>query len=216
MKDVVLIKHAKIEEDLKKQDLNLLTFNDYVTMGKELVHRMDVYQARIAFYACRVCQIRHGGRSDKYYTVSDYAHALGLNRKSVQQWTLTYRNVIQKLNIPLDQITKEVWRTANRVNDNLTWKNRQDNMDNGTNRKSMKYKKETPVEVIGKMFQEESGQEPSFVSEIRVWTCSIRNMKNTITKRDLALAHPGNLIELMGMLDFISDHINDFLSKKKK
>jgi hypothetical protein len=212
----ILVQHKDIELDLNKQDKNLLKFEDYVEMGKELVKRTDIYQARIAFYACRVCQIRHGGRSDKYYTISDYAEAIGVNRKTVQQWTLAYRNVIQKLDIPLDKITKEVWRSANRVNDNLTWKSRLDNQENGTERKAMKYKKETPRHEIQKMMNDESGDEPSFISELRVWTCSIRNIKNTVTKRDLNLAHRGNLMELMTMLDIISDHLNDFLSKGKQ
>ncbi len=214
--EVSLVFHKEIEADLKKQDLSLLTYADYVSMGKEIVKRVDVYQARLAFYACRVCQIRHGGHSDGYYTITDYANDLGINKKSLQQWTLTYRNVIQKLEIPLDKITKDVWRTANRVNDNLTWKNRLENKEDGTPRKRLGHKPNMPKEKIQKMYDEEEGEEPSFISELRVWTCSIRNIKNTITKRDLNLAHEGNLLELMNMMDEISDKINAFLTKKKK
>lgn len=215
----VLVSHNDpkyIEKDLSALGTKLLSYDAYVEMGKELLKRVEVYQARIAFYACRICQIRHGGVSGKYYTLTDYAKDIGVNPKSLQQWTLTYRNVIEKLDIEVENITKEVWRTANRVNDNLTWRNRLDNKEKNTPRKNMKYKSRIPAETIRKMYEEESNDEPSFTSEVRSWSQTFRTIKSNIVKRDLSLAHEGNLIEIVGMLDFISDHINDYLTAKKK
>lgn len=207
---------VSIEQDLKSLGKDLLKYEDYVEMGKELVKRTEAYQARIAFYACRVCQIRHGGRSDKFYTLTDYAKDIGVPHKSLQQWTLTYRNVIERLDIPVDNITKEVWKIANRVNDNLSWRNRRDNHDNKTPRTALKYKREIPVSEVHRMYKEESGGDGSFESELRGWGQYVRLIKNKIFKRDLTLGHPGNLLELMNMMDDISDHINNFLTKLKK
>lgn len=193
-----------------------LTYADYVEMGRSLLRGIEVFQARIAFYACRVCQIRHGGHSNGYYTLTDYARDLGVPKNSLQGWTLTYRNVIMKLEIPLERVTKEVWRTANRVNDNISWKNRSDNRDNGTHRRALKYKPNLPAAEVRQMFVEESGDTPSVRTEVRSWMAYTRQMKNNLMKRDLNLVNDGDLFELMTTMLIMTKKIDDNLQERKK
>ena len=192
-----------------------LKYEDYVKLGKHIAKTVEVYQARLAYYACKVCQIRHGGKSNGFYTLTDYANDIGINRKTLQQWTLAYRNVLEKLDIPLEEVNKNVWKAANRVNDNLTWRNTIDNKNKGTHRAKLQYKKDTSKEDIQRMYRQELNTEPSFETELRSWCQTMRMIKNKIEKRDLHLAHEGNLIELMNNIDHVSDVINDFLTKKK-
>lgn len=204
-----------IEKDLREIDKENVSYDDYVSMGKELIKRVEVYQARIAFYACKVCQIRHGGRSAKFYTLTDYAKDIGVNPRTLHEWSLIYRNVILKLDIDVDSITKDVWKVASRVNDNIEWKIRRENKEDGTPHKKSKYKSQIDKNTVQRMYDDEK-DEPSFISEIRLWTCNARNMKNTIVKRELKLAHRGDLLNLMETLDFVSDHINDFLTNNRE
>lgn len=201
----------------KNIKLDTLEFKDYVSMGRDLLNKVECYQARIAFYALQVCTIRHGGISNGHYTLKDYAKALNMNAKTLQGWTLAYRNVVEKLGIPLESIDKKVWKAVNRTNDNINWANRSDNRDNGTVKKQ-KYKTQIPDEKVKAFFQKEyeSVDEPSFVSELRGWMHSCRQMKNNLSKRDLSLAHEGDLIELSRMLSDSNVIINKFLMAKKK
>lgn len=205
-------------KDHKNIELAELNFSQYVSMGRELLNKVECYQARIAFYALKVCTIRHGGKSDNYYTLKDYARSLNISPKTLQGWTLAYRNVVAKLGIPLSDIDKKVWKAVNRTNDNITWANRRDNKEKGTNRKAQKYKADIPAEKVKKAFQVEyeAVDEPSFVSEVRGWLHNTRAMKNNLAKRDLNLAHEGDLIELSRMLSDANVILNKFLLTKKK
>jgi len=215
--------HDDIVTDLflKEQkgiDFTSLEFTDYVQMGRELMNKVECYQARIAFYALKICTIRHGGRSDKFYTLKDYARALNMNSKTLQGWTLAYRNVVAKIDIPLEKIDAKTWKAVNRTNDNMSWANRRDNIENGTPRRAQKYKHQMDNEKVKKAFKEEleNVDEPSFVSELRSWMHSCRAMKNNLLKRDLSLAHEGDLLELQRMLIDSSNTISNYLKGKKK
>jgi len=193
-----------------------ISYEDYVKMGKEILKSIDCYQARVAFYACQVCVIRHGGKSDKYYTLTDYSASIGMSHNTLSNWTLIYRNVIERLGIPLEEITKRVWTTASRTNERITDKNRRVNVDKETKRKNIKYNKEVSLEGLRQFYKEESNDTPSFHSEFRHWNSTVMNIKNNIPKRDLNLIHEGDVLELMRNLDIASDIINDFLTVKKK
>lgn len=197
--------------------LDTLEFKDYVSMGRDLLNKVECYQARIAFYALQVCTIRHGGHSDGFYTLKDYAKALNMNPKTLSGWTLAYRNVIEKLGMPLESIDKKVWKAVNRTNDNIAWAHRSDNRDGGK-KKMARYKAQIPDEKVKAFFQKEyeAVDEPSFASELRGWMHSCRQMKNNLAKRDLSLAHEGDLIELSRMLSDSNVIINKFLMTKKK
>ena len=192
-----------------------VSYQDYVEAGKKIVKGIACYQAVLAFYACQVCAIRHGGKSDAYYTITDYARDIGITPKTLQSWTLVYRNVIEKIGLMPEEVTKEQWKIASRVNDNMSYENRSQNRDNGTNRQRMSYKKQYPPTFVKELFDKES-EGPTFKTELRSWVHSTRLVKNVIQKRDLSLAEANDLKELMEMCDTISDHINDYLSAQRK
>src|SRR5690606_28292286 len=90
----------------------------YVELGKELVNKIEAYQAKIAEYACLVCDIRHGGISTNYYTIKDYANDIGIPYKTLQNWIRVYRNVVKRIDNKIE--TNKDWERARKTNDILT------------------------------------------------------------------------------------------------
>lgn len=86
-----------------------------VEQAKDLLKVVECYQATIAYFAVKVCEIRHGGRSNEIYTIKRFASDIGKSHKTVQEWSRVYRGVIAKLNMDVKDITKEDWKAANRV-----------------------------------------------------------------------------------------------------
>jgi hypothetical protein len=193
-----------------------ISYDQYVSMGRELLKKVDCYQARIAFYALKVCTIKHGGISKNVYTCKDYAISLGIPVHTLSEWTLIYRNVINRLDISLEAITNEIWRNARRTNDRLGWDTAESRKTGGLS-KNKKFKEVAPIQELRRFYKEESGQhEASFQTEFRGFTTALMNMKTKIAKRDLNLIHEGDLLQLMRLLDQVSDALNDFLTAKKK
>jgi len=194
---------------------DIVSYDEYVKMGKELLKKVDCYQARIAFYALKVCTIKHGGISKGVYTCKDYALSLGIPVHTLSEWTLIYRNVILRLDIKLEEIDNHTWKNARRTNDRLGWDNNL--VKKGGNLiRNKKYKNSVPIEDLRRFYKEESNIEASLPTEIRLFTTSVTNMKNKLMKRDLNLVHEGDLIQLMTNLDQVSDILNEFLTEKKK
>lgn len=207
-----ILRDLKLSTDFQGK----ISYDDYVAMGRELLKKVDCYQARIAFYALKICSIKHGGISKDVYTCKDYAISLGIPVHTLNEWTLIYRNVIIRLDISLADINKEVWKNARRVNDRLGWDNDNFRKSGNNLKKDKKYKDTVPVKDIQRFYKEESNLEASLPSEIRSFTTYMMNMKNKLIRRDLNLVHDGDLIALMTSLDKNSDIINDFLTQKKK
>jgi hypothetical protein len=209
----------KIYKDLKN-NTNAefdLSYDDYVSMGKELLKKVDCFQARIAFYALKVCDIRHGGISKNIYTCRDYAISLGIPVHTLSEWTLIYRNVILRLDIKLEEIDSNVWKNARRTNDRMGWDNPIAKVSGGNSTKRKKHKINTPLVELKRFFKEESSQDgPSFPSEFRGYIAATQTMVSRFKKRDLNLIDDIQMITLMKSLDEASDILNDFLTAKKK
>ena len=203
-------------KDVGSIDKNLKSYSDYVKAGKQVVKSITCHQVRLAYYAIQVCTIRHGGISNNCYTITDYARDIGMNKKTLQEWTLVYRRVIVHLQKNIEEITQKDWKVASRI----TWiqdqGNRADNKEKCTPRKMVASKPpaKTP-EQVRKQFAEEYG-EKTFATESHDWQRTIMRIKNLIQKRDLSLADRRVLTELMTDCDSISDHINDYLTKTKR
>ena len=213
--DVILI-DIQLSEKLASQKDKSIKYEDYVLMGKELLQKIDCYQARIAFYACQVCTIRHGGISGGYYTIKDFAKSLGLNAHTLSNWTLIYRNVLMRLDIDIQDVDKSTWARAGRTNEMLLWNNRRDNIDKGTPKANSQFKDVIPLKDLRQVYKDEGDDQPNFNSELRRWISFNMMVKNNIKKRDLNIANDNDLLELMRYLDSASDTINDYLTKKKK
>jgi hypothetical protein len=193
-----------------------VTFDEYVSMGKALLNTIECYQARIAFYACKVCTIRHGGISGGLYTIKDFAKAIGLNPHTVSNWTLIYRNVLMRLDVDIKDVDKETWARAGRTNEMLLWHNRRDNIAKGTPKGNSQFKDVISLNDLKKVYKDESDDSPNFNSELRRWISFNMMVKNNLKKRDLNIADDCDLLELMNYLDESSEIINNFLTQKKR
>lgn len=94
-----------------------LIYEKYVIHGKNVAERLKslensvhACQVEIARLALKVCEIRHGGISNDLYTITRFADDIGINRKTVSNWTLVHRGVIEKIGI--DEVSAEDWSAA--------------------------------------------------------------------------------------------------------
>jgi len=193
------------------------TIEDYVNAGKGIIRTTQCYQALLAYYALKVCEIKHGGYSKGVYTIKQYAEDIGMSAKTLQNWTLIYRRVFEHLDIEPEKATKKDWQVATRVAYLEESDNRVDNIENGTPRKRAGYK---PVKIgrtsadIKKAF--EANFVENFEYEIVGWNSTVLQMNNKLQKRDLSLANAKVLMEFMETLDEMSDFVNDYLTRTKK
>ena len=210
------IQTAVTIRDIGSLDKSLKSYDDYVRAGRALIKNIVCHQARIAYYSIKICTIRHGGISKGVYTISDYASDIGMNKKTLQEWTLVYRRVIQHLDKKLEDITEKDWKVASRVAWIQDQDNRLDNREKGTPRKMVASKpvQKTPEQI--KQVFKENYEEKSFKYEAVDWSRSIMRIKNLLLKRDLSLPDERTLEEIMENCDQMSDHINDYLTKAKK
>lgn len=185
----------------------------YVDQGKRILKQQFVHQAVLGFYATKVCTIRHGGRSNGLYTISDYAKDLGLNPKTLSEWVAIYRRVIQHLGIDPLKMSSHEWKAARRIAYTVEGETRSKNKESKTPRSK---KVELPdKERINKLFKENL-EGPSFKLEAYNWSSTLRTMAKNLSKRDLSMADESSLIEIMESADRISDTINEYLTSKAK
>jgi transposase-like protein len=190
-----------------------MDYEKYVELGKELLNKVEDYQLKICKYAMEVCTIRHGGHSKGYYTIKDYARDIGMNTKTLQNWLITYRNVVLKLSI--DQQANLNWNKASKVN-NVLEENR--TMDNAINKKPRTrdaFKKHLAPEKVQKIYDAYSEQKP-FEGEFVNMVQQTKGFKNLLEKRDLSIVEDKHLAHFMTLLDECSDLINEYLTLKKK
>ncbi len=189
------------------------TYEELVALGREIVSQVNDRQMRICGYAIQVCTIRHGGRSNGYYTMKDYARDIGLNNKTLNQWMLVYRNVVLKLSAT--QLETMTWKMASRVNEQLEEANTIENRIKGTPRSKMNTKKFVTTERVQKLYDDAVEEKP-FVGEFMAIMKQTKHCHSLLLKRDLSLIQDSHLNHLMQMLDNCSDMINDHLTQKKK
>lgn len=183
-------------------------YKNFVALGKKEL------TTKIAEYATKVCTIRHGGRSDGYYTLVDYANDIGLSPKTLQNWVQIYRNVILKLDEK--RKAKADWKTASSVNQFLKEDRTIDNQINERPKGSkMAYKSDIHEGKVQKLYDNMSESKP-FETEFITITQASKNMRNILSKRDLSIIPDDRWGYLMKVLDECSDLINDHLTKNKK
>jgi len=174
---------------------------------------MEAYQHKIAEMALAVCQIRHGGPSDKYYTLSDFADDIKVNRKTLSNWVAVYRDVLLKCDIK--KPTPDQWKTASKVEKTLKTQRTVDNAKSGTPRSLKPYRKDIPKEQIKTLFNEiESNISDPYLID-RIFS-SVRYNKGKLEGIDLSKCDEKKLIHIMMMLDQASDYINDYLTTKEE
>lgn len=93
------------------------SYTDLVEDAKVLLHHVALYRLKIAKMALKACDIRHGGRSTGYYTLTDFAKDIGCHRKDLSEWVLTYKRVARHLESKIK--TDADFNAARRVSDKL-------------------------------------------------------------------------------------------------
>jgi len=191
-----------------------------VEKGKAVVKALNdiektknCYQAEIADYALKVCDIRHGGISKGIYTLSRYSDDIGLPAKTVQNWVQIYRNVCLKLD--LINPTPEEWNKSRKTNEVIKSENTIHNSVGGNKKKKYSMYKENLSKGEIKNIFDNVDRSPSN-------TCINRQIKATkytlhvLKTKNLDEVSDTKLNHLMELLDEAGDLINDFLTKKLK
>lgn len=192
------------------------TYDQYVKMGRDLVSQVKCHQAQIAYYATKVCEIKHGGKTrSSVYTLGKYAADIGVNRKTLSEWVSIYRNVIVKIDLDAEKVTQKDWTVATRV------------------QKLFKDEKQTVQAIMGiphaknrgvrqdmspakvKDLFKQSYNGPNMQSEVYAWNDSIITIKNKIASRDLSGVSLSSLISLKENLDKASEHLLRQITKAK-
>lgn len=189
-------------------------YDDYVQEARMILGQISQQKSKIAQMAIDVCQIRHGGRSDSYYTISDFAEAIGLPTKTLQNWIYIYRDVLVKIGIT-DPTEKE-WAVASKTCDYLKTQRTVENLASGSVGTRRAYKQDVKRESVAKVFEDISqGSNSDLLKFERIFS-SVRFNHTMLTSMDLKEIDQGKLVMVMNWLDGSSDVINDFLTNLKK
>jgi len=176
----------------------------YVNLGKMLLKDIECYQVKIAFYASKVCQIRHGGISRGLYTLTDYARDIGISNKTLSEWVIIYKNVVSKLDINEADFSKKDWLAASRVSELLRNEKRVSQKLNGLEGKRERgIPSDLGKERIKDLFNRnyDSG---SFQLSIDQFSNKVKETKNALVSKDLNTLSFSSLIELKESLDATS------------
>ena len=186
----------------------------YIRQGKILLEEIGTYQAEIAKRALEICDIRHGGKTlEKIYTIKDFANDIGMKPKTLQGWVGTYRDVVLKADIEINN--SDDWKAASKTNNTLIKERTLVNKLEGTPKKKGNYKKEIPATRVKSLYESIQADEKPFITELVTITQHAKHIKHILKKRELNLASDSNLTELMNILDEASDMINDHLTAKQ-
>jgi hypothetical protein len=116
--ELVVVTKPTVEEVMFVTEIKSgASYKDLVLHAKMLLRQRDLISLKIAKMAIEVCTIRHGGMSQDVYTLSDFATDIGLSRKVLSSWTITYKTVVQKIENEIK--TKEDWNKAQKLSDRL-------------------------------------------------------------------------------------------------
>lgn len=129
------------------------TYEYYVQEGKKLVGQIKNHECQIAYFATQVCEIKYGGRSERY-TIEMYAKSIGLPKGKVHRWTSIYRNVIAKIDISKDSITRETWAKAGAVHVDL----KKEMVPNKGKIHNQSFKGQVPAATVKRLFETRSVQ----------------------------------------------------------
>lgn len=191
------------------------TYEELVELAKKEIIAIEGHEIRICELAMQVVTIRHGGRSNGYYTVTDFAKDIGMSHKTLQNWLLTYRNVVMKLDKKIS--TSKEFKNARKVEEYLrterTLKNQIAQKPPGTRHA---YNSPVPEEKVRSIYKTlEHGDKP-FEGEFAGMIRGAKHIKHLLTTRDLRIIPDDQLLQLMTILDEASELINIYLTNKKR
>jgi len=100
----------KINRETTNETDHIKNYQKLVVSARYLVEKMEDQKVKIARLCVRACYIQIGGHrakggGAKFYTLSQFAVDVGLNRKTLSDWVDTYRKVCSKF--PTDKSWNE-------------------------------------------------------------------------------------------------------------
>jgi hypothetical protein len=122
-----------------------------VNRAKKLLREIETHQAEIAKLALQVCTIRHGGRSNGFYTITDFARDIGIERKTLSHWVSIYRDILSRIDIA--EPTKEEWSAGGKALRLLNSAKTIENSLDGTPRVKKRKLSDAPVAELKGLFQ---------------------------------------------------------------
>lgn len=135
--------------------------------------------------------------------------------KTLQNWLLVYRNVVQKIKTPVKTTAdfERARKTELLLKEQRTLDNRANNEKLGSR---AAYKKEISEEKINSIYNSLQNGEKPFEVEFCQGVRSAKTLLHVLEKRDLNIISDDHLLQLMNILDNASEIINNHLTKKKK
>jgi transposase-like protein len=192
------------------------TYDQYVKMGRDLVNQINSHQAQLAYYATKVCEIKHGGKTrSTVYTIKKYAEDVGVHHKTLSEWVSVYRNVISKIDLDPEKVTKKDWSVARRVQNLFNEEKRTVQSIMGmSGKKERGCRQDVSKERVKDLFNQ-NYDGPSFQSEVYSWNDYVIFVKNKLLSRDLDKVSTSSLISLKENLDKASDIILKHITKSE-
>jgi hypothetical protein len=131
-------------------------YQELVDKAKDLYHVINSNKLEIAKLAIKVCTIRHGGKSDGYYTLKEFSIDCQIPYKRLSEWVITYKTIVVK--IPNLVKTNEDWSRACKLAESLAKQRAILNKTNKTIGSKVLFKEELdkPSEEIARMFIEKN------------------------------------------------------------
>ena len=175
------------------------------------MEKIELYQAKIAKIAIKVCTIRHGGISDKYYTLSDFARDTGINRKTLSQWVRIYEHILKKIEIT--EPNKKEWESARKVLRNYEIDRTLKNKNKKTERRKTGFIKNAPKDEVHKDFKKAMNGELMTTERFNRAYKSFIHVKGVFANMAPGSIDQSVLMELIKINDEIRDILKDHLKK---
>jgi hypothetical protein len=188
------------------------SYEDYVLRAREILNKLECYQAHIAQMGLEVCQIRHGGKSNGFYTIKDFAHDIGMSSKTLSNWISIYRDVLTKIGV--NNPTPEQWAAASKTCNYLKTQRTEINREEGKPGTRNAFKKKVPSGSIKKIFDEIAGGEGETIKLERIYS-QVLHSRSVLLAMDLSKVDSLKLARVMEWLDECSDHINNHLTASR-
>lgn len=194
--------------------LRVKTYAEYVAEAIDIREQLACYQARIAEIVTKVCEIRHGGKSDGYYTITDFAKDTGFNTRTLSEWVHIYKHVLVKIGVT--KPTPKEWTTASYAVRCMKNNINVENKISGNVGKSGKHRQDIPAVEVEKIYSAIANDDSNSIVKLdRIFNNS-KYISNSITKVDLGVFTKEKLLEILTNLDEAADFINNYLTREKK
>jgi hypothetical protein len=171
---------------------------------------MESYQHKIAEMALEVCQIKHGGNSTGFYTLTNFADDIGINRKTLSGWVAIYRDILLKCRI--NTPTQKDWSDASKVERVLKSEGRIENKKKGAPRAKNAYVKNMDEKVVLELFEKFQKEDEDEEYELGKILSSSRHNNFKLKELDLYACDQAKISEL---LEILNESIS-LLGKSKK